>query len=44
VNEPERLTRNEARAGESPGIVRYILVIGLILVVLGFGAAFLFYR
>lgn len=42
--EPEKLTRNEARSGETPGVVRYILIISLILVVAGFAAVFLIYR
>lgn len=42
--EPEKISRNDARSGETPGIARYVLVISLILVVAGLTAAFLFYR
>jgi hypothetical protein len=36
---PVHLTTNEARGGQTPHIVRYILVISLVLVVAGFAIA-----
>lgn len=30
---PEQLTTTEARGGSTPGVTRYVLVIGLVLVV-----------
>lgn len=36
ADEPERLTKTEARAGSTPGVARNVLTYGLILVVVLF--------
>ena len=38
MDEPERLNATEARAGATPHVVRYVLVISLILIVVAFAA------
>lgn len=42
-DEPKDLTTNQARSGETPGIVRYVLLISLALIVVLFlGLVFLY--
>jgi hypothetical protein len=36
---PVRVTTNEARGGQTPHIVRYVLAISLVLVIVGFAIA-----
>jgi len=40
---PEQLTTTEARAGYTPHMTRYVLGIGLVLVVVIFALIYLFY-
>jgi hypothetical protein len=40
--QPIHETATEARAGSTPHIVRYVLIISLVLVVAGMGAALIF--
>jgi hypothetical protein len=38
MDQPERLNSTEARAGATPHVTRYVLVISLVLIVVAFAA------
>ena len=38
MDQPERLNSTEARAGTTPHVTRYVLVISLVLIVVAFAA------
>jgi hypothetical protein len=44
MSDPEHLTTNEARAGSTPHMTRYILFWGVLLVILAFVLIWLFVR
>ena len=43
ADEPEHLTKTEARAGTTPGVARYALIFGLLLVLIAFAVILIFY-
>ena len=44
ADEPEVVTTDDARAGETPHIVRYMLLISLILIVVAFAALLIIWK
>ena len=44
MDEPENVSTDRARGGETKGVTRYVLIASLILIVLAFGALLYFYR
>jgi hypothetical protein len=44
ADEPEIVTTDDARAGQTPHIVRYMLLISLILIVVAFAALLIIWR
>jgi hypothetical protein len=44
ADEPETLNKTEARAGATPHVTRYVLMISLVLIVVAFAALLLIWR
>lgn len=44
ADEPEHISKDRVRGGETRGIGRYVLIISLILIVIAFGSLLVYYR
>jgi hypothetical protein len=40
---PDHVTKTEARAGTTPGVARYVLIFGLILVLVAFASILIYF-
>jgi len=44
ADEPEEISTDRARGGETRGVGRYVLIASLILIVIAFGTLLIYYR